>query len=542
MYKNFLRLVTLISIMILSDYSFERGVSMGFNYNDLTLLRFIQKRHSIPLAKAALQFGKNESSIRRAIEQINLSFPSPVIEIEKGICSSCLSYEELIFLIRSMAPTDYASSSNERIRVIVVTIFFCGYINASELYGQWNLSLTTKKQDTGHLRRFLDKYGLSLTTLHKKGLTIEGDELQFCFLVIDILHPLLEFTPENRVQARFANTPIERQSFELAMSYLEKGFSSAAGKLAHFLKTNHLALNYPSKKFLLLFICIMETRPLKPDTSFSCRLPFKPLDLHLTDSILENKLYNVAFSMQNFSKSPSLPFDPRLWQVTERFAESVVNGLSQPFSVGEDFLTELYEYFYREITLDYFHCTFVDKTVENTAGKFPVLYEQIRRYGIYFQAAYNFSLLDEHLSTLTLMVEKHIIKNRIAERRRKRIIIMTSINFERISFFLEQLREYVTFQWVETLNLNEIHRLNDLSYDYIFCFSTRICNILSSRKLPVIRVNFFLDNKDIDQLLQMGFSAQTHRFCANSFALDLAGKSEEEMVYFLKEQFGDYFV
>lgn len=31
---------------------------MGFNYNDLTLLRFIQKRHSIPLAKAALQFGK----------------------------------------------------------------------------------------------------------------------------------------------------------------------------------------------------------------------------------------------------------------------------------------------------------------------------------------------------------------------------------------------------------------------------------------------------------------------------------------------------
>lgn len=109
-----------------------------------------------------------------------------------------------------------------------------------------------KKQDTGQLRSFLKKYRLFLTTLHKKGLTITGDELQLCFLVIDILHPLLEFTPENRVHARFANTPIERQSFETAMIYLEKGFSPAAEKLTHFLEENHLALNYPSKKFLLL--------------------------------------------------------------------------------------------------------------------------------------------------------------------------------------------------------------------------------------------------------------------------------------------------
>lgn len=515
---------------------------MGFNYNDLTLLRYIQKRHSIPLAKAARQFGKNESSIRRAIEQINLSFPSPVIEIEKGICSSHLSYEELVSLIRTMAPSDYASSWDERIRVMIVTVFFRGYVNASQLYEQWGLSLTTKKQDTGQLRQFLKKYGLTLTTLHKKGLTITGDELQLCFIVIDILHPLLEFTPENRVHARFANTPIERQSFELAMSFLQHGFFAAAEKMTLFLQKNHLAMNYPSKKFLLLFICIMETRPLKPANALSRRPPFKLPDLHFTDSPAENRLYNIALSMQNFSQSPELPFDTRLWQITERFAESIVNEIKQPFSIGEDFLTELYEYFYREITLDYFHCTFVDKTVENTAGKFPVLYEQIRRYGIYFQAAYNFSLLDEHLSTLTLIVEKYIIKNRTVDQKRKRIVIMTSINFERIGFFLEQLREYVAFQWVESLNLNEMHRLADLSYDYIFCFSTRIFNILNSRNLPVIRMNFFPERKDIDTLLQLGFTAQTHRFYANSFALDLAGKTETEIVAYLKSRFGDYFV
>ena len=45
---------------------------MGLSYDDLSLLRFIQKRQSIPLHKVAMQFEKNEISIRRAIEQINL--------------------------------------------------------------------------------------------------------------------------------------------------------------------------------------------------------------------------------------------------------------------------------------------------------------------------------------------------------------------------------------------------------------------------------------------------------------------------------------
>lgn len=45
---------------------------MSLSYNDLTLLRYIQKRQMIPLSKTALHFQKNESSIRRTIEQINL--------------------------------------------------------------------------------------------------------------------------------------------------------------------------------------------------------------------------------------------------------------------------------------------------------------------------------------------------------------------------------------------------------------------------------------------------------------------------------------
>ena len=48
---------------------------MSLSYNDLTLLRYIQKRQMIPLSKTALHFQKNESSIR---VPLNRSIFTPV--------------------------------------------------------------------------------------------------------------------------------------------------------------------------------------------------------------------------------------------------------------------------------------------------------------------------------------------------------------------------------------------------------------------------------------------------------------------------------
>ena len=57
---------------------------MGLSYNDLSLLRYIQKRQRISLSKVALQFQKDEISIRRTIERINL-FPQTLGGNTKGL-------------------------------------------------------------------------------------------------------------------------------------------------------------------------------------------------------------------------------------------------------------------------------------------------------------------------------------------------------------------------------------------------------------------------------------------------------------------------
>lgn len=515
---------------------------MGLNYHDLSILRFVQKRVRVPLSKVALQFEKNEISIRRTIDQINSYSPTPLIEIKKSYCLSRLSYREFVDFIGRISMEDYVSSHQERIRTMIVAIFFHGYINASALYESWGFSLTTKKQDTAHLRTFLAAHGLSLVTLKKKGLAISGDELQLRFLVIDILHPLLEFTAENQIEARFANTPIEKQTFDLAAESLIQVSPEAVQQLDGFLSREHMSLNYPSKKFLLLFICILRIRPVTDDMTFCYRLPLAPLNLPVSSDPRTNALYNVALSMMNFSRSLDFPFDPQLWHVTETFTEQVVAGLPEPFIIREELIQELYNYFYREITLDHFHCTFVDKTVENTRGQFSFLYQLLDRYQVLFAAAYQFHFMDEHLSTLTLLLQKHILRNQLVTADSREIVIVTSINFERISFFLEQAGALLNLRCQAVLNINEIHRLAELSYDCIFCFSTRIYNILKAQNAPVFKVNFFLTEEDIDQLAALGFSRQRHRFLASSFVTEIAGKSEEEIVKYLKENYGNHFV
>ncbi|MCI8516007.1 MAG: hypothetical protein HFG75_03890 [Hungatella sp.] len=515
---------------------------MGLSYNDLILLRFIQKRERTLLSTVAFQFGKNEISIRRAIEQINLYSESPLIEIKKSHCICRLSYSDYVDFARHISMKDYASSWLERIRVMIVAIFFHGCVNASALYEQWGFSLTTKKQDTAHLRQFLKDYKLTLQTVKTKGLTIVGDELMLRFLVIDILHPLLEFTAENQIEARFANTPLENQTYALAEPYLLPVSPQAVEHLESFLAHHSLSINYPSKKFLLLFFCIMIIRPVTKDMTFSSHLPLAPMNLYFSDSSPVNWFCNVAVSMMNFSRSLDFPVDYRLWYTTEDFVEHVIASLPQPFFIRDDFILELYNYFYREITLAHFHCTFVDKTVENTRGQFPGLYQTIEKYAVLFKAAYNFNFAEEHTSTLTLLIQKHILRNQTITGEHKKVVIVTSINFERVSFFLEQIHDKINLKWTGTLNINEIHRLKSMDYDYIFCFSTRIYNLLHGKNFPVIKINFFVTPSEIEHLLSLGFTTLKHRFHTTSFVLALAGKSQEEMIRYLTCEYGDYFV
>lgn len=70
------------------------------------------------------------------------------------------------------------------------------------------------------------------------------------------------------------------------------------------------------------------------------------------------------------------------------------------------------------------------------------------------------TIKDEHqLSTLTLIFREHVLKNKIAGRNLKKIVIITNSAKEKSTFFSQQLLYYFDIQVIAILNINELYQL-----------------------------------------------------------------------------------
>ncbi len=70
------------------------------------------------------------------------------------------------------------------------------------------------------------------------------------------------------------------------------------------------------------------------------------------------------------------------------------------------------------------------------------------------------TIKDEHqLSTLTLIFREHVLKNKIAGRNLKKIVIITNSAKEKSNFFSQQLLYYFDTQVIAILNINELYQL-----------------------------------------------------------------------------------
>lgn len=513
---------------------------MGLSRNNLSLLRYVQEQRSVSLKQAAQHFHRNESSIRREVEVINLYSPTPLLYIEKSQCSTLLTYEQLVQFIHELPMEDYSSTPRERGQVMLVKMFFQGYVNATKLYTQWNLSLTTKKQDTGLLKNFLKNYQLSLAPVKKKGLQLIGDELRIRFLILEILQPLCEWNAQNQLEQRIANTPLEAHICKQALSTLTPFVSKAMNMVQTFLDNYQLSLSYPSKKFLLLFLCLLEYQPFQ--TKHIYDLPCTPVQIYFCDDPYENYLINIVLSMLDCYPYLEIPYDETLAQTTHVFIQHIENELMCAFYAKEEMVDEFYHYFYKQVTSHYFQCRFIDKMVRNTDAQFPLLYERIQVEESLFQQIYGLHFDDEILATLTLLLQKGIIRNSIVHTRLTRIVIVSNSSYERISYFIMQLKEYISVELVDIMNINMIHQLATLTYDYILCFSQRVFMLLKQQHYPVLLVNFYLEDKDIERLLQAGFTRMQHHFPTNDFVKEMKDMDSEQMIIYLKTEYSDYFI
>ncbi len=517
---------------------------MAISSENLRLLRYIQERENTHLKDIAKRFNKNQGTIRREILKLNNYYQRPLIEIHNSICSTKINYQELATLIHSLPLEDYISTREERIHVFLVMAYFQPSVNTTTLYESWGLSMTTKKNDIAFLKKDLKKYNLSIVQIPQKGLSIVGNRLKYRILISNILYPLYDIDQKKGISERVSNTPIESLCFQYIKNiepYLEDAYTT----LSEFLENYLLRITSLTEKFGILFICLTLKEPaFNPQDMTDLPLPLT--NFYFTSNRGLNEIYNRVLTLLDYSQQLYFPHDSNLYNIVKTFVNEVLGYIPDTIYTIDNLFDEVYHYFYKQILMQHLHVNMPDRLIRHLDDDLQFLYNTIEKYIPPLLQTYHIVFTKEEITTLTFILQKMILSNKIINTPRtnpkKRVVIITHASYERIGYFIYQMKAYFEVEVVEILNLTQRETLKDLTFDFIISLSERIHDILKQEGYPVILLHFYLGSKDVDILQNFGFNRIRTKFLADKFVEEIEKQDVNTLALYLKEHYSDYFI
>ena len=517
---------------------------MALYPENLRMLNYIQDQKSVSIKQLALYFKKEVSSIRKEIHHLNQELPSRFqMEVHNNQVTSAMNYSDYLHFIQNLEMSLYLPSIRERIAVIILLCFQNGYANLSRLYSEWGFSLTTKKKDTRYLKTYLVPYGLELVVLRKKGIAIQGDEFQFRLSVSGLLLQIAEVGEDLKFYERLANSPFEHLLYSHFSDMLQETEERAIQLYRRILDTIKAVPSYPSKKLLLIYLVLhcCHKEHLHESPKFLIAAPDTPFSF--SDSAFENDAINHILSILDFRPALAVPQSPALEADVRGFFQSVCSELNLNFYTERQVFQELYTYLYKKISAHFYHIELSDKLVKHTEQHEREIYACISEYASFFLKNWQFQMNQDHISAITLMMKKWILRNKIIGREKMRLILITNTIQEKLEYFVETLKEYFDFKIVAVLDINELYQIETLSYQHIITLSDRTSLVLEKLGFPYIRLHFFLTDSDISILKGLGFPTRASRFIAHNFISQIySGCSEKDAEEYLLENYGDYFI
>lgn len=509
--------------------------------NHIDLYKYIMNNPTQELKNLSNQFNKTQHMLRKDISTLNAYLPNHLkISISLSNITTLTTYTYFTDFVSSLSFKEYQPSISERLSVIIVYCYFEKIFNLTQLYNYWGISLNTKKRDVKSLEQYLEKYKLSIKRYPGQGISIEGNNLRHRILVVQILNSCTDVYDFN-LKSRSANTPIENQIYQTMIEYVGNYKNDSEKKVKQFLFDYQLQINYYSKKFFILYILLSNSKTGK--TLFIESLVLEPLNLYLFENNrLENRAFNQVASMLDFYPVIPIPFNMELDNKIKELFVKVTNALKVKIITKEDVLDELYAFIYRNYFYNYFNYIYDDRLVKTTKDEFKETYQVVSNSLNNLEDYLLMKFNDEQKSSLTLIFTKWITKNQIFTTNKKKIVVVSNVSFERIRFFIEQLSNVVDFEFVRTVDINEIELLNSIEHDILITFSNRISTVLEKNGFKPIKLNFFISNDDILSLLDLGLTTASRRLIASDIASELEQLSKEEITNNLKRLYPEIFI
>lgn len=519
---------------------------MAINKFELQLTNYIYNNERVSLTKCASFFGKSESTIKRAIYNINEYLPEKKwFYLDDNRIRSNIHYHDYLKLC-AIPLSEYNSTPEERHQLIIMEAFFRGYTNLSQLYQKLGLSETTRKNDRKALQKKLGAEGLEIIYLPRKGNTIRGKERLMRIKIAMQLLSIVELDENDCFKDRQANTPIQRLLFELFVSanshYFAETIEMIRSKVFH---DEHSSVDYPSKKLIYLYYVISRLRIEQGQTLTFSHMGLPETTTHeLFDDKEEDAHFDYLVMSLNYKKPLNFPFDARIDRLTLAFIDAVESEMAVPFYSRYGPYRMLYAYLYKSFIKNRLGYGFYDEHLHDTKKQFSKLHHVVKKMEAQIESELAIRLQDYQYTDILLIFQRYLLRNHVHGINTKRIVIISNYASEKVEYFIESLKGHFDVELIGYFTINELHQLNQLEFDEIMTFSYRVSLLLQelgymSRKLP-----FYLDDESLLGLKEAGY-VSSHN--SKIKALDLARELDtfitlEEKTRYLLQKYSSHFI
>ncbi|MGM0214490.1 helix-turn-helix domain-containing protein [Enterococcus sp. AZ109] len=513
---------------------------MTINSFDLYIANRIQEKQRLTIDDLAKKTNRSSATIRRSVQSLNDYLPetSRFIVTDSAVVSQ-MSYQTLIAFIQSLELHDFAANAQERFEYVLTLSSLHPSINLTSLYDDIYVSQSTKKKDRSYFVEALAKHQLQLTALRGKGTTVTGNELALRILVAKILSQTIEINEQNGIIPRQANTPLQHLIFQEAQPL----WRTDNQLLVEFLKKQDLRFNYTATKFLFTYTYLSLNR-LANQHSLSTVPEFlvPPPSYAFFQVSVEDLVYSSILASLDNDGPPIYQANALIQNIVAELVDYVEHRIVTTFYTKESLKLEIEHYLYKCLFRNELNFDFYDNKLDDVKGEFPFLF-QLVEYFYETQLSSSFQLDEYQISTLTLLFREHVLKNKIAGRNRKKIIIVTNSAKEKSDFFAQQLNYYFDAEVVDYVNLHQIYKLGAFKYDHLITFSNRISGILTENGYPNIKLNYYLHEEDRKYLVKLNFSLNSQRkLVSEDFTKEIQAIPPEQLNTFLKQKYPDFFV
>ncbi len=537
---------------------------MALSEFSLYLANRIQEKGTVPIAFLAERYGKSPSTVRRCIADLNEFLPPPkrFVTTDAAVVSRA-HYPDLVALIQSLSISDYVTTVPERLDYLLALSLTEEFINFSSMYDALAISQSTRKKDRSSLARMLEALGFSMTSFPAKGIRIQGREDHYRIRLSEIFAQVIEIDHDDRVVPRLANNPLQQLIYE-EIELCVRRFGPALASLVAMLREHRIQLSYSSKKLLYVYYVVACFRaslgygltgielprtasyPIFVDDDAGdgrCGVTLsEDREAVVTSSDGENLLANALLASLDSSTELEIAHSEQIWGMCESFVDAVEARIVTTFYSKRALVREIYRYISKLSIRRALRYDFYDNKLDDVAAELSFLFDQVGR--AYAEHLDSFVTLNEaQLSTLTLILRKHVLANKIAGRNTKKVVLISNSAIEKTGFFAELLQYHFDVEVVATLNIAELHVLHDLDFEELICFSNRIAKSLHDLGFHCIKVPYFLHHEDIDYLLGLGFSSNSHRkLLASEFTRRFAEDNPPDIEDYLRRTYPNIFI